>query len=30
MRFHTKLAIGAVLLLTAFAAYAASGCCACC
>lgn len=30
MKTMTKLALGAVLLATAFAAYAASGCCPCC
>jgi len=30
MKMGTRVAVGAVLLATAFAAWAASGCCACC
>ena len=30
MKTMTKLAIGAVLLVSAFAVYAANGCCPCC
>jgi hypothetical protein len=30
MKLWTKLVIGAVLVGSAFAAYAASGCCPCC